>query len=82
MFFFFRDSSIVSGSGEAGRSANGGPSAAPLGCREPRSMGRDVARVREEDHRGREKWRAEVGPMLPGAGPRPSSLRTRVTRFI
>src|SRR5271168_3951809 len=50
---------------------NGGPPAARLGCREPRSMGRDVAHVGRRSTGGREKWRAEVGPMLPGAGPRP-----------
>src|SRR5258708_10183101 len=50
---------------------NGGPSAARLGCRGPRSMGRDVACVGRRTTDGRENWRAEVGPMLPGAGPRP-----------
>jgi hypothetical protein len=34
-------------------------------------MGRDVARVGRRTTEGMEKWRAEVGPMLPGAGPRP-----------
>ena len=34
-------------------------------------MGRAVAQVVRRSTGGREKWRAEVGPMLPGAGPRP-----------
>src|SRR5271165_2391655 len=50
--------------------SNGGPPEARLGCRGLNSMGRDVARVGRRTTRRREKWRAEVGPMLPGAGPR------------
>jgi len=34
-------------------------------------MGRAVEQVGRGTTGGREKWRAEVGPMLPGAGPRP-----------
>jgi hypothetical protein len=33
-------------------------------------MGRDMAPVERRTTERREKWRAEVGPMLPGAGPR------------
>src|SRR5580658_7603473 len=66
----FGDSPLFLGAGRQPE-GNGGPSAARLGCRESRSMGRDVARVGRRTTEGRRKWRAEVGPMLPGAEPRP-----------
>src|SRR5580692_6273883 len=66
----FHDSSLSLGAGRQPES-NGGPPAARLGYPEPRSMGRAVAQVGRRTTGGREKWRAEVGPMLPGAGPRP-----------
>jgi hypothetical protein len=37
-------------------------------------MGRDVAHVARRTTDGREKWRAEVGPTLRGAGPQPPRL--------
>ena len=67
---FFCDSPLFLGAGRQPES-NGGPPAARLGCRGLRSMGRDVAHVGRRTTEGKEKWRAEVGPMLPGAGPRP-----------
>src|ERR1700734_3847089 len=67
---FFCDSPLFLGAGRQPE-GNGGPSAARLGCRGARPMGRDVARVGRGTTEGRRKWRAEVGPMLPGAGPRP-----------
>src|SRR5437899_5338048 len=67
---FFRESPLFPGAGRQPDS-NGGPPAARLGCRGLRSMGRDVACVGRRTTDGREKGRAEVGPMLPGAGPRP-----------
>src|SRR5260370_40538026 len=67
---FLRDLPISEGAGRRPE-GNGGPPAARLGCRAPRSMGRDVAHVVRRPTEGREKWRAEVGPVLPGAGPRP-----------
>src|SRR6266852_3623487 len=71
----FRDSPSSLGAGRQPES-NGGPPAARLGCQGPRSTGRDVAHVGRRSKGEREKWRAEVGPMLPGAGPRalPSRL--------
>src|SRR5208282_6811573 len=53
---------------------NGGPPGARLGYRGLRSMSRDAPYVGRRTTGGREKWRAEVGPMLPGAGPRPLRL--------
>src|SRR5208282_4578910 len=50
---------------------NGGPPEARLGYRGLRSMGRDEPYVGRRTTGGREKWRADVGPMLSGAGPRP-----------
>src|SRR5713101_7836599 len=67
---FFRDSPSSLGAGRQPES-NEGPPAARLRRRGLRSMGTDVARVERRTTRGREKWRAEVGPMLPGAGARP-----------
>src|SRR5580704_6366920 len=67
---FFRDSPRFLGAGRQPDS-NGGPPAARLGYRRPRSMGRDVTHVGRRTTGGRGKGRAEVGPMLPGAGPRP-----------
>ena len=37
-------------------------------------MRKDAASVGRGSTERREKWRAEVGPMLPGAGPRPLLL--------
>src|SRR5258708_13309147 len=68
--YFFCDCPSSLGAGRQPDS-NGGPPAARLGCRGLRSMGRDVANVGRRTTNGREKGRAEVGPMLPGAGPRP-----------
>src|SRR5580698_5555940 len=68
--YFFRDSPLFLGAGRQPE-GNGGPSEARRGCRESRSMGRDLARVARRTTEERRKWRAEVGPMLPGAGPRP-----------
>src|ERR1700676_3861080 len=67
---FFCDSPLFLGASRQPES-NGGPPAARLGYRGPLPMGRDVAHVGRRATEGREKWRAEVGPMLPGAGPRP-----------
>src|ERR1041384_7397940 len=67
---FFRDFPLFLGAGRQPES-NGGPPAARLGCRGARWMRRDVAHVGGRTTEGRKKWRAEVGPILPGAGPRP-----------
>src|SRR5450759_4319559 len=67
---FFRGSPSSLGAGRQPDS-DGGPPAARLERRGLRSMGRDVAHVGRRTTGGREMWRAEVGPMLPGAGLRP-----------
>src|ERR1700693_4068634 len=64
---FFRDFPLFLGAGRQPAS-NGGPPAARLGYRGLRSMGRDMVHVGRRTTNGREKWRPEVGPMLPGAG--------------
>src|SRR5260370_23865329 len=58
--------------GGAGRQpdSNGGPPAARVGYRGPRSTGWDVAHAGSRTTERKEKRRAEVGPKLLGAGPR------------
>src|SRR6266852_4650327 len=67
---FFRDPQTSFGAGRRPDS-NGGPPAARLGYRGLRSRGKGCGASRKEDHGEKGKWCAEVGPMLPGAGPRP-----------
>src|SRR5258708_18192273 len=67
---FFRAPQTSLGAGRQPDS-NGGPPEARLGCRGLRSMGRDGAHVGRRTTEEKEKWRAEGGPMLAGAGPRP-----------
>src|SRR5438309_1903948 len=51
--------------------SNGGPPEARLGCRGRRSMPRAVAVVEIKAGARRKNWRAEVGPRMRGARPRP-----------
>src|SRR5438552_2560926 len=60
---FFRDSPLFLGAGRQSE-GNGGPSAARLGCREPRSTGRDVARVGAKT-KGGERSGVRLGRCCP-----------------
>src|SRR5271163_4926662 len=59
--------------------SNGGPSEARLGYPRARTIEWAVACAKRKPSGKRQVWRAEVGPMLRGAGPRPLLLRFRRT---
>src|SRR5229473_2295242 len=63
--------------------SNGGPPEACLGCPGRESMSRAVAIVGIESGARRKNWRAEVGPRMRGARPRPVILsRSSFERLV
>src|SRR5271156_5792044 len=70
----FRGLSTLRGAGRQPES-NGGPSEARLGYPGARTIEWAVACAKRKCFGKRWAWRAEVGPMLRGAGPRPLPLR-------